>query len=326
MVDTKPLVLVLGATGRTGKSVIDGLLQSGKYRIAALTRSASASKPEVDALRSRGVEIRIGDYAADPPSKLSEYVEGVNILLSTVSALAIEEQKSILKAAVDAGVKRIIPCDFGTPGGKGVRGLHDSKLDIRDYLKGLTAASNGASAYTFIDIGWWAQLAVPSASTAPSPLGPMGDEYYTEDDKPVLLTDIDRIGPYVARIISDPRTANQYVIIWEDELSFKESRELAEAASGEAQSIRGRRALVGKDALAQRSAESKAAYTKTRSFEAHMVWTFSEYMISIHFLGENSLANAKKLGALDARELYPDIVPKRFADFVKDFYGKGEAH
>lgn len=42
----------------------------------------------------------------------------------------------------------------------------------------------------------------------------------------------------------------------------------------------------------------------------------------MHILGENSLENAKALGALDARELYPDIVPVKFVDFAKKFYHK----
>ena len=52
-----------------------------------------------------------------------------------------------------------------------------------------------------------------------------------------------------------------------------------------------------------------------------MLWAGSEYMISIHFLGENSLKNAKALEALDAHALYPDIQPTRFEDFVKEYYG-----
>lgn len=76
-------------------------------------------------------------------------------------------------------------------------------------------------------------------------LGPLADDYYTSDDKPVLLADVDHIGPWVARIIGDPRTANQYVIVWEDELTLRQSREIAEAASGEAQALRARRISVG---------------------------------------------------------------------------------
>lgn len=48
-------------------------------------------------------------------------------------------------------------------------------------------------------------------------------------------------------------------------------------------------------------------------------------MISIHFLGENSLANAKKLGALDAKELYPDLVQTSFKGYAKKFFETGGA-
>ena len=90
----KPTVLVIGATGRTGRSVVNGLLDAGQYvstwhtciprsytqahahpqNVAILTRPSSASKPVVTALRSRGVEVRIGDCTADPPTKLAEHL------------------------------------------------------------------------------------------------------------------------------------------------------------------------------------------------------------------------------------------------------------
>lgn len=80
----------------------------------------------MDALRSQGVEIRVGDYTSDPSEKLAEYVDNAYALVSAVSAQGIKPQKAILKAAVDKGVKRLIPCDFGTPGAKGVRALNDT--------------------------------------------------------------------------------------------------------------------------------------------------------------------------------------------------------
>lgn len=55
------------------------------------------------------------------------------------------------------------------------------------------------------------------------------------------------------------------------------------------------------------------------------IWNISEYMISIHYLGECTLENAKKLGAVDVRELYPDIVPKSFEHFAKSHYNAGSA-
>ena len=50
----------------------------------------------------------------------------VDILISAVYALLINDQKGIIRAAKELGtVKRVIPCDFGTPGARGVRDLHD---------------------------------------------------------------------------------------------------------------------------------------------------------------------------------------------------------
>lgn len=44
------------------------------------------------------------------------------------------------------------------------------------------------------------------------------------------------------------------------------------------------------------------------------------YMYSMHILGENTLENAKRLGYLDVRELYPDVPRYTLEDFAKEFY------
>ena len=48
--------------------------------------------------------------------------------------------------------------------------------------------------------------------------------------------------------------------------------------------------------------------------------TVNEYLHSLFVLEENTLQNAKRLGYLDARELYPDIEPATLKDYAKDFY------
>lgn len=85
---------------------------------------------------------------------------------------------------------------------------------------------------------------LPSSSKVKSPLGPYGDEYYAQDNEPFIMTDVTTIGAYIARILGDPRTANQYVIVWQDELSLREARAIAEAASGEAEGLQERRYVV----------------------------------------------------------------------------------
>jgi len=313
---SKPLVLVVGASGRTGQSVVPALLESGKFRVAALTRPSSLSKPQVNDLRSKGVEIRAADIDSDNIEKLTQVLAGVDVLISVVTAEAILAQKLLIAAAKAAGVKRVIPCDFGTPGKRGVRDLNDKKLTIREYIKELGVG------YTFIDIGWWMQLVVPAGSNSPTMLGPWGDEIYGPGDKKMLLTDLEHIGQYVAMIIADERTLNQYVIVWEEEMTLPEAKAISEEQSGEAEAIRARRTSVSHEELLQRAAQGKEEYARSQSDAAHALWAYSQYQISMHILGENSLESAKSLGALDVRELYPDIVPTKMADFARKFYKK----
>ena len=45
-----------------------------------------------------------------------------------------------------------------------------------------------------------------------------------------------------------------------------------------------------------------------------------EYLYSIYVRGDNTVENAKRLGALDARELYPDIKPASLEEHAKALY------
>jgi hypothetical protein len=45
-----------------------------------------------------------------------------------------------------------------------------------------------------------------------------------------------------------------------------------------------------------------------------------EYVDSIYFRGDNSLARAKELGALIAQDLYPDIKVSTLREYAKRFY------
>lgn len=152
-----PTVLVVGATGATGGSIVKGLLASGNFVrhsieplyakiernltvifslqiVTALVRPTSQSKPATQALRTSGVEIRIGDLT-DGVAKLKDTLAGVDIVISAVVAWSILAQKDLIRAAKEVGVKRIVPCDFGTPGKRGVRELTD---EVHPYLKSMS--------------------------------------------------------------------------------------------------------------------------------------------------------------------------------------------
>lgn len=180
------------------------------------------------------------------------------IFISAVDARSLDDQKDAIRAAKEVGVQRVIPCDFATPTEKGVRELGDTvrypawiglcdcrrsqclsqKLAIREFVKELGVP------YTFIDVGWWMQLTLPLPTRSASRLKPLTYQIHGPGDDKMLVTDIAHIGTYVARIIADPRTLNQAVIIWEDEVTQLEAHEIGERFSGEADVLKAKRVYV----------------------------------------------------------------------------------
>ncbi|KAI0705274.1 NAD(P)-binding protein [Cerioporus squamosus] len=320
MSSTKPLVLVLGATGRTGGSIVQGLLASGNFRVAALIRPTSASKSTTEALRSSGVEIRLGDVQ-DSVETHKATLAGVDVLISAVLATFIPQQKNIFLAAKEVGVKRVIPCDFATPGEKGVRELHDKKLAIRDFVK------QHDIPHTFIDVGWWMQiyLPIPLRSKAPIELKVMTYRLVGDGKARILLTDYDHIGTFVARIIADPRTLNQAVLIWEDTASQLEAQEIGARLSGDGEKLKELYVNVTAEDVLKGSSDAQERLKKDPSdYSAYVMRSWNEYLYSMHILGENTLENAKRLGYLDARELYPDIATTTLEECAKKYYAMEE--
>ena len=90
-----------------------------------MIRGASLSKPATEKLRVSNVELRTGDIT-DSVDKLKTTLQGVDILISAVDARVVRDQREIFRAAKEVGVKRVIPCDWATPGARGVRFLTDT--------------------------------------------------------------------------------------------------------------------------------------------------------------------------------------------------------
>ncbi|KAI0765605.1 NAD-P-binding protein [Trametes elegans] len=300
-----PLVLVLGGTGNTGSNT----------RVAALVRPGSVSKPIAQELLTSGAEIRIGDLT-DGVEKLKGILTGVDILISVVAAWMIDAQKDVFLAAKAVGVKRVVPCDFGTPGVQGIRELHDQKLAIHEYIQDLGLP------YTFIDVGWWMQLSLPLPARSSSKMKALLNEVHGAGHGRMLVTDLNHIGAFVARIVTDPRTLNRAVIVWEDELTQLDAHEIGERVSGDAEALKAQRIYVLPDDLQRRIAEmgERAAKTPDDVHGVRRVLTWSQYMYSIHILGENTLENAKRLGYLDAHDLYPDAPKRTLENFAQEFY------
>ncbi|KAK8046641.1 hypothetical protein PG996_014705 [Apiospora saccharicola] len=99
-------VAIVGATGTVGTYIVDELLKAGKHQVTAITRQDStAAIPE-------GVKVAKVDY--DNHDSLIAALRGHDVLIITMSVQAPKEsQLKLVDAAADAGVRWILPNEWG---------------------------------------------------------------------------------------------------------------------------------------------------------------------------------------------------------------------
>ncbi|ETN41807.1 uncharacterized protein HMPREF1541_03744 [Cyphellophora europaea CBS 101466] len=308
----KQTVLLLGATGTAGTEVLSGLLADDSFHVIAFTRPASATSPAVAKLRERGVSIRVGEVRA-PVADLVPHLKGIDILVSALGPNAQLAQLNWVDAAKEAGTKRFVPCGFTTisPRG-GAMLIRDEKEQVHDRIFFQKVP------FTIIDVGFWHQLSFPWLPSGKADYAitmfPV-KEIYGDGNAPNLLTDMHDQGRFVARIIKDPRTLNKRVVTYSDELSQSQLWEIAERLSGETIP----RNYVSKAEAEEqlRSALEAVKNAPPGDWMARAALFGAQYNHSKFIRGDNTLENAKYLGYLDARELYPDFKPVTFEDFMR---------
>ena len=96
-------LVVLGASGRTGRLVVEQALAAG-YSVTALVRSA-----EKLTLRHRKLRVVVGD--ATDPSALSRAFEGAEAIISALGSrgsVIADSSRALVAAARQAGVGRVV--------------------------------------------------------------------------------------------------------------------------------------------------------------------------------------------------------------------------
>ena len=118
--------------------------------------------------------------------------------------------------------------------------LSRQKLGIREYVKDLGIG------YTIIDVGWWWQFCLPLPLRSGASAYAKAHSWTINGDGKHrnLGTNLDHIGTWVARIIVDPRTLNQAVIVWEDEVDINVAHEIGERESGDGDALKAKRIYV----------------------------------------------------------------------------------
>ncbi|KAJ9091625.1 hypothetical protein QFC20_007588, partial [Naganishia adeliensis] len=139
-----PLVVIGGATGNQGGSVLHYLRESDKeYRLRALTRDNT--KPKAKALSELGVEVVSIDLKPENKEKIQEVYSGADVVFSVTNfwehvdmEREIKEGKAMIDAALAAGVKLFIfsslPSSINKTNGE-IKNIHhfEGKARIEEY-------------------------------------------------------------------------------------------------------------------------------------------------------------------------------------------------
>lgn len=89
--------------------------------------------------------------------------------------------------------------------------------------------------YTFIDVGWWYQLAFPRLPSGRIDYAVLNatNEIIRGGTFPSAITDLRNIGRYVAKIIADERTLNRMVFAYDTLMTQNQIYDLLEELSKE---------------------------------------------------------------------------------------------
>ncbi|KAI9172255.1 isoflavone reductase family protein [Paramyrothecium foliicola] len=307
----KQSVFLVGATGETGSSILEALIEDGSFDLTCFIRAESVGKAAVQGLISRGQEIVTGDLSG-PKSELVTLLQGIDTVISIVTPSESSKQIPLIDAAAEAGVKRFLPCNWAAPVARGgIMLLRDMKEDVHDHI------FRHRLGYTIIDVGFWYQISFPRFSKAKYdyPVSLPVDEVYAGGTAPNMLIDKRDVGRITARIIKDERTLNKRVYVYGEVISQNEIHAAIERKTGEKpQAI-----PIEVNEIYRRYQEASSAYeSEPGNIIRWFQRSLAEYSVAKYIRKDNTPENAEYLGYISGRSLYPDFEFISFDQFVDD--------
>ena len=133
------MILITGATGNLGSSVVEQLLKTSSSDKFITT---SSSNDGVTKLSKLGLNARLANF--NDVTSLQEAFKGIDkiLLISTMDQNRLEQHKNVVDAAKSQGVKHIVYTSFAIKDiySSGVKDLMISHFETEDYIKasGLT--------------------------------------------------------------------------------------------------------------------------------------------------------------------------------------------
>ncbi|KAF2446912.1 NAD(P)-binding protein [Karstenula rhodostoma CBS 690.94] len=218
-------VVIIGAGGNLGPSVLDAFLKSSSFNVTVLSREGS------DKTFPDNVKVVRANF--DSFDSLKSAFQGQDAIVSLIASHVLASQTQLIDAAIAAGVKRYIPSDFGSntadPRTLEAVPLFKSKTDVQDYLKSKENEISRTIIVTgpFFDWGLKTGFLGVNAQTKTVGLVDQGTATFS-------TTNLRQIGIATVKALERAEeTKNKFVYVSSFETSQKELLEKAEKLTGE---------------------------------------------------------------------------------------------
>jgi len=238
-------ILVVGGTGWLGNQIAESLVQSKKFNVKILMRKESleSKKTQVESFRSKGAEIVEGDITS--VEELTRAAQGCDTIVSILGGNTLfgGHEMNLIAAAKAAGVKRIVPSQYGIdcrdlPNGTALQG----KID---FLEAVKAAGLD---WTAILTGMFFEFYYSPATGWDVSSGTV--TVLEDGDVKVSASLTSDVAKFVPEILASPDSRNAYVKIAGDTLTHNEAIKIYEEVTGKKLQVKKKRLSDCKQELA----------------------------------------------------------------------------
>ncbi|KAF8489342.1 NAD-P-binding protein [Russula emetica] len=269
---------VIGAGG-IGKYIVQQLLKDKAAGIVkeVVVLSRQGSKTTVEG-SAKVIEV---DYSNE--GSIQHALTGVDVVISTIPAVAIDIQAKIAVAAKNVGVKLFVPSDFGGKTDGETEGVFGAKGNVQSQLKALDMPYTAFYTGLFADYAWvpFLELDVRSGKVS---IGGDGNRPLTFTSR----TDIARYVSYVLTHVPAEQLKNRALAIAGDTKTFNEVFKAYEEKTGK---------------------KLQVTYVPVSEYDARIAANPKDFVAFLH----RSFATSEPLKQ-NGNHLYPDWNPSPVID------------
>ncbi|KAH8680886.1 hypothetical protein BX600DRAFT_504635 [Xylariales sp. PMI_506] len=221
-------ITIVGGTGTVGSAILAALLAQGLHNVSAITRMDSKSEYPAS------VRVHKGSY--DDEAFVASVLEGQDVLVLALGFTAYAAQVPLIRAAATAGVRYVVPTEYGSdPSNEALRAelpFISGRDSYRALVEELAGTNGGSPAWIGVVTNPWLDFNMRTGFLRVDPRARRA-ELFDGGAVRANLTTVARVGSSLAALLSLPEAElSRHRGSWVYFSSFLVSqRDLLEAAA-----------------------------------------------------------------------------------------------